>query len=197
MILSAISQDIEYLQRLIEGIGITMMTTVCKDGSLHSRPMVTLGPKFDGGLWFFTRADSAKVGEVEEEGQVNLTYENSRESVYVSLSGIATLVQDRQQIEKLWRDDLLAWFPEGLKDPQLALLRVDVCRWAYWDTQSSVMAEHGGALCDAPAEVIPEEIPEVAEVQRLDISGVWVSQDVGTSRTRNEQPFSNPMPEAP
>ena len=170
-----------------------MMTTVCKDGSLNSRPMVTQEPQFDGGLWFFTRADSIKVGEVEEEGQVNLTYENSQESVYVSLSGKATLVQDWQQIEKLWNEELTAWFPEGLKDPQLALLRVDVCRWAYWDAQSSVMSEHCGSFDDAPTEVIPD----IGDHRRVDISGVWVSQDVGTSKTRNEPPFENPMPEAP
>lgn len=126
MLLSATSQDIDDLQDLIRHIRIAMMTTVCKDGSLNSRPMVTLEPQLNGGLWFFTRADSAKVGEVEEEGQVNITYENSLESVYVSLSGMATLVQDRQQIEKLWKEELIVWFPEGLKDPQLALLQVDV-----------------------------------------------------------------------
>jgi len=170
-----------------------MMTTVCKDGSLNSRPMVTQEPQFDGGLWFFTRADSAKVGEVEEEGQVNLTYENSQETVYVSLSGKATLVQDRQQIEKLWKEELTAWFPEGLKDPQLALLRVDVCRWTYWNAQTGVMSQHSGSLDDAPAEVIPD----IGDHRRVDISGVWVSQDVGTAKTRNEPPFENPMPEAP
>ena len=170
-----------------------MMTTVCKDGSLHSRPMVTLEAQFDGGLWFFTMADSTKVGEVEEEGQVNLTYENSLESIYVSLSGMATLVQDRQQIEKLWKEELRAWFPEGLKDPQLALLRVDVTRWTSWNTQSGVMSERRGSLDDAPAPVIPD----IGDHRRVDISGVWVSQDVGTSKTRNEPPFENPMPEAP
>lgn len=167
-----------------------MMTTVCKDGSLNSRPMVTQEPQFDGGLWFFTRADSAKVGEVEEEGQVNLTYENSQETVYVSLSGKATLVQDRQQIEKLWKEELTAWFPEGLKDPQLALLRVDVCRWTYWNAQTGVMSQYSGSLNDAPTEVIPD----IGDHRRLDVSGVWISQDVGTSKTRNDEPFVNLSP---
>ena len=161
-----------------------MMTTVCKDGSLRSRPMVTQESDFDGSLWFFTKADSAKVGEVEEEGQVNVTYEKSEESVYVSLSGQATLVLDRQQIEKLWKEDLRVWFPDGLNDPRLALLRVDVDKWAYWEAQSHVMSEHNGQLKDAPVAVIPQH----ADHQRTDLSGVWVSQDVGTSKTRNDIP---------
>lgn len=182
------TQETEHLEKLIKGIRIAMMTTVCKDGSLCSRPMATLEPPFDGGLWFFTKADSSKAGEVEEEGQVNVTWENSRESVYVSLSGQATLVQDRQQIEKLWHEDLRIWFPKGLNDPQLALLRIDVDRWAYWDARSDEMSEHSGDLRVAPAEVIPD----LGDHRRVDLSGVWVSQDVGTTKTRNEVPLNGP-----
>ena len=148
--------------------------------------MTTVEPDFDGGLWFFIKADSAGVGQVEEEGQVNVTYENSRDSVYVSLSGRATLVLDRQQIEKSWHEDLTMWFPNGMNDPQLALLRVDVDKWAYWDSLSGGMLEYSGQLKDAPAEVIPEH----RDHERVDLSGVWVSQDVGTTKTRNENPLN-------
>ena len=168
-----------------------MMTSVCKDGSLRSRPM-TAQSQFDGGLWFFVKADPARMGEVEEEGQVSVTYENALESIYVSLSGLATLVQDRQQIEKLWNEELTSWFPEGINDPQLALLRVDVCKWAYWDAMFNRMSGTKGSLNDAPAEVFPD----TGEHRRVDLSGIWVSQDVGTSKTRNQPPFSNPAPEA-
>jgi len=146
--------------------------------------MTTVDPDFDGGLWFFTKVESAGTGKVEEEGQVNVTYENSQESIYVSLSGRATLVLDPQQNEKLWHEDLKMWFPEGLNDPHLALLRIDVDKWAYWDSQSNKMSEHSGQLKDAPAEVIPEH----RDQERVDLSGVWVSQDVGTTKTRNELP---------
>ena len=74
------------------------------------------------------------------------------------------------------------WFPDGMNDPQLALLRVDVDKWAYWDAQSSAMFEHTGTLKDAPAEVIPD----LEDQRRVDLSGVWTSQDVGTTKTRNE-----------
>jgi len=183
MTLTATStQDIDHLAKLIRGIRIAMMTTVCKDGSLCSRPMTIVNPDFDGGLWFFTKVDSATTGSVEEEGQVNVTYENSQESIYVSLSGRATLVLDPQQNEKLWHEDLRMWFPDGLNDPQLALLRIDVDKWAYWDSQSQGMSEHTGHLKDAPAEVSPAH----GDHERVDLGAAWVSQDVGTAKTRNE-----------
>lgn len=180
-----ISNEIEQLAELIKDFSVAILTTICQDRSLCSRPMATLNQPFDGGMWFFTKADSTKAGEVEEEGQVNVTYENSQDSVYVSLSGRATLVQDRQQIEKLWDEDLRTWFPEGLKDPRLALLRVDVNKWAYKDGRCGEMSERSGQLRDMPEEVVPD----FGDHRRVDLNGIWVSQDVGTRKTRNEIPI--------
>lgn len=55
----------------------------------------------------------------------------------------------------------------------------------------SGISGHSGCLNDTPAELIPD----IGDHRRVDLSGVWVSQDVGTARTRNEVPFSNPSPE--
>jgi general stress protein 26 len=59
------SQEIEHLTRLIRGIKVAMFTTVCADGSLHSRPMATQEAFLDCSLWFFTRLDAPKVNEIE------------------------------------------------------------------------------------------------------------------------------------
>ena len=48
------------------------------------------------------------------------------------------------------------------------------------------MWEHSGTLKDAPAEVIPD----LGDHRRVDLNGVWTSQDVGTSKTRNENPLN-------
>ena len=39
----------------------------------------------------------------------------------------------------LWDARLAAWFPEGLADPRLALLRVDLDHGEYWDEHASRM----------------------------------------------------------
>ncbi|MEJ7595468.1 MAG: pyridoxamine 5'-phosphate oxidase family protein [Planctomycetaceae bacterium] len=68
-LLTTSPRDIDHLENLIRGIRIAMMTTVCKDGSLCSRPMATQEPHFDGGLWFFTKADSAKVVKLKRRAR--------------------------------------------------------------------------------------------------------------------------------
>ena len=123
----------------IHGIDIAMMTTVEPDGSLHSRPMATQQTDFDGNLWFFTRVDSAKVDDIGRDHRVNLAYAEPSKQRYVSVSGTARMIRDRQKAEELWKPLYRAWFPEGLDDPSLVLLRVEVEKAEYWDSPSSAV----------------------------------------------------------
>ena len=138
--------DVEKLRDLIKGISFAMLTTVDEDGSLRSRPMQTQETEFNGELWFFTSASSPKVDEVQRDQRVNVSYADPDDNRYVSLSGTATLVRDREKIKELWKPVLKAWFPDGLEDPDLALLRVKVEKAEYWDSPSSKMVQLAGFL---------------------------------------------------
>ena len=137
---------IKKLGSLIKDIEVAMMTTMDADGTLRSRPMATQKHEFDGTLWFFTKGDAPKVGEIAREHEVNLSYAEPRNQAYVSVSGTAHLVRDRSKIEELWHPDLKAWFPDGRNDPQVALIRVDVSKAEYWDTASSKLVHLIGFL---------------------------------------------------
>jgi general stress protein 26 len=127
------------LSELIKDIRIAMLTTQAPDGSLRGRPMATQDAPFDGELWFFTGAGSPKVDEIEEEHHVHLSYASPEDNRYVSVSGRASVVRDRNKAEELWSPAMKAWFPAGLDDPDIALLRVQVEDAEYWDTPSSKM----------------------------------------------------------
>jgi general stress protein 26 len=132
---------IAHLGELIHGIKVTMMTTVEESGTLRSRPMWTHDRDFDGELWFFTREHTPKVDEVERDHHVNLSYSDPTRDRYVSVSGMARLVLDKEKARELWNPTLKAWFPQGLDDPELALLCVKVNKAEYWDTPNSRMVQ--------------------------------------------------------
>lgn len=125
------------LHDLIKDIRFAMLTTVEEDGTLRSRPMATQEFEFDGDLWFFTAAHAPKVDEVQHNQHVNVSYAEPKDQKYVSISGTAQLVRDRAKIEELWNPLFKAWFPQGLDDPELALLKVSVEKAEYWDSPSS------------------------------------------------------------
>ena len=134
------NNDTKALQEKIKDIRFAMLTTVEADGSLHSRPMATLNTKdFSGDLWFFTYADAPKVGKVQQHHQVNLSYAKPDDNLFVSVSGTAELVRDRQKIKDFWNPMLKSWFPKGEDDPNLALLKVHVDAAEYWDAPNGKM----------------------------------------------------------
>lgn len=133
--------SIEKLKARIEDIEICMFSTVEQDGRILSRPMSTRKMDPDGTLWFFTNELSEKVDEVEMYDNVNLAYANVNKQSYVSVSGSAEIVKDRMVIDKLWSPILKAWFPRGLDDPNLALIKVIPHSAEYWNASSSKMEQ--------------------------------------------------------
>lgn len=135
------------LASLIKGIRIAMLTTVDLDGSLHSRPMAT--QETDGlqqELWFFTGRSSHKVAEINQDYHVNLSYADSSSNRYVSISGTARLVQDQAKARQLWNPAYKAWFPKGLDDPDLSLMKITPEAAEYWDVPSSSMVHLVGVI---------------------------------------------------
>jgi general stress protein 26 len=137
---------IKKIGQLINDIDIAMMTTVDEDGTLRSRPMSTQKTEFDGTLWFFTESDSPKVDDIRREYDVNLSYARPDKQQYVSVSGKAALVRDRAKMQELWNPSLKAWFPDGLDQANLGLLRVDVQQAQYWDSPGGLIATTIGLI---------------------------------------------------
>jgi general stress protein 26 len=134
------------LRKIMKGAGVAMLTTVAPDGTLRSRPMAALKAPFDGDLWFFTRANAPKTGEIRDNDHVNVSFADSEGERYLSLSGRASVVRDDARAQDLWSGKLKAWFPEGRKDPDLALLRVHVERAEFWDAKTGGMVEIPGGF---------------------------------------------------
>jgi general stress protein 26 len=135
------TDQIQKLGELIKEVKMAMLTTVEEDGSLHSRPMATTKAGFDGQLWFFTRDSSLKVDEIHKHVEVNVSYADPGKNTYVSISGKAQTIHDKGKATELWNPILKAWFPDGLEDPDLALLRVTAEKAEYWDSPSSKVVQ--------------------------------------------------------
>jgi general stress protein 26 len=133
------NEHIEKVRELTEKIDFCMMVTQESDGNLRSRPMSTNTIDDEGLFWFFTREFSGKVEEIERYPVVNLAYSDPSKNRYVSVTGVAEVVTNRAKIEELWDDVLKAWFPKGLDDPDLALVKVLPDEAEYWDGSSNKM----------------------------------------------------------
>ncbi|HVL01642.1 MAG TPA: pyridoxamine 5'-phosphate oxidase family protein [Dongiaceae bacterium] len=129
------------LWRNVYEINVGMFTSCDNVGNLISRPMITQKVDPDGVLWFFTSLQSKLVKDLIHWSHANVSFGDPRDTFYVSLNGIARLIQDRQKLQDLWNAMASDWYPRGLEDPQLVLIRFEVSVAEYWDADAGSMVE--------------------------------------------------------
>ncbi|MDB5208307.1 MAG: pyridoxamine 5-phosphate oxidase family protein [Flavisolibacter sp.] len=144
------NEALEKFAKLAREISICMFITNTNEDE-HTRPMATIEVEGNGTLWFFTDVRSIKVDEVAKEKEVHLTYAHPGKESYLDVWGTATIVTDRQQIKDRWSPIVKAWFPDGVDDPNLALLKVTPNNCYYWDSETGKMVQFAKMIVAAIA----------------------------------------------
>jgi general stress protein 26 len=131
------SQSLEKLTELVNKVKVCMFATVNEDYSVQSRPMQTIQVDSEGAIWFFTNEYSEKVDDISKDNTIYLMYAHPGQNTYLHVTGRCSIVNDRQKMEELWSPIVKAWFPKGLEDPALSLLKVEANEASYWDGTSN------------------------------------------------------------
>lgn len=130
---------IKKLKELVDEVSICMFTTVDDVHNLSSRPMYTSSVDDEGNLWFFTNEFSEKISELSKDNLVHLIYSHPVKNVYVDVKGTCSVIIDKTKMEELWDSKLQSWFPEGLDDARLCLVKVTTETALFWNHSSSKM----------------------------------------------------------
>lgn len=134
-------QALEKFRKLAEEINICMFITNTMGDQEHTRPMATIEVEDNGTLWFFTDVRSIKVEEINTQREVHLVYAHPGKESYLDVWGSATVVTDRQQVVDKWSPVVKAWFPDGVSDPNLGLLKVQPIEAYYWESETGKMVK--------------------------------------------------------
>jgi general stress protein 26 len=128
---------LEALGKRIESIRSAMLVTTDEHGNPWSRPMITREMDENGCLWFFTKRDSEKISHIARDNRVNVAYSKPDDALYLSVTGQAEVVDEMDKKKELWNPFVKAWFPDGLDDPELVLLKITPERAEYWQGPST------------------------------------------------------------
>ncbi|GAB3431919.1 pyridoxamine 5'-phosphate oxidase family protein [Massilia solisilvae] len=120
-------------------VRFAMFTTADQHGHLISHPMTLQLTDDGGGLWFYTATTAPLWENIAHNPEVNLSFARPDDMLFVSVSGRAERVVDRERIRDLWNVGVQAWFPAGPEDEHVVLVRVDPHAAAYWDSKESKM----------------------------------------------------------
>ena len=159
------SSQIADLKSRIKPIRFAMFTTINADAVLASRPMTSQDMDDEGNLWFYTSTTTQLWEDIVTNPQVNLSFSEPSENVYVSISGRAERVVEREKIRALWNPAVQAWYPHGPDDPHVMLVRVVPHAAEYWDSSASNMVQ----MFNMAKAVLTGSTPADSEHAKLDL----------------------------
>jgi general stress protein 26 len=110
-------------------------TNIRTGDSFSTRPMAIQKIDDRGNLWFLSAIDSHKNKDLSEDPCVQLLFQGSDYSDFMTLYGYATVSQDDAKIKELWEPLVKTWFTEGQDDPRITVIQVTPTEGYYWDTK--------------------------------------------------------------
>ena len=126
------TESLSKFHDLLKRFDTGMLITHCGGNALHARPMAVAQVEGNCDLWFITSLNSPKSSEIRSNEEVLVTFQNKHDE-FVTLAGRAEVVREPGKIAELWRESFKVWFPEGMNDPNLALIHVEGRQGEYWD----------------------------------------------------------------
>lgn len=130
--------EIAQTWNLMEKIGFCMLSTRSGD-DIRARPMAAHVEPMENAVYFLTDINSTKDDEVARWPNVGLAFADSRGQKYVSVTGTAELLNDREQIRELWTTPAKAWW-ENSDDPSIRILKITPKYAEYWDSPGTVVS---------------------------------------------------------
>ena len=91
------------------------LITLDSKGRAHARAMDPFPPDENLVIWFGTNPQSRKVAEIRRNHRVTLYYFDRESRAYVTISGVARLVNDPKEKAKHWKDEWKAFYPDREK----------------------------------------------------------------------------------
>ena len=118
-------------------LDICMMTTADNNGRLTSRPMSNNGDvEYDGNSWFYSLEESEVVKELRSNPNVCLSFQGS-DMLYITLTGNAKLINDKETLKKHWVSSLDRWFKDGADTHGIIMIHVKASNAKYWHNEES------------------------------------------------------------
>jgi general stress protein 26 len=132
------ARDQDRVWELMKKVGFAMLVT--RDGEkLRARPMSAYLDRNEDAVYFLTDARHHKDEEIARDPNVNLSFADTGGQKYVSLTGRATISNDRAKIKQLFGTPAKAWW-DSAEDPNIRVLKISPDDAEFWDSPGTVVS---------------------------------------------------------
>jgi general stress protein 26 len=131
--------DIDRVWALINDIPVAMVVT--QDGEselMRARPMAMRPAREEGAIYFLTDVDAPKAEEIRRNQTICLALADNKSQKYVSISGHAEIIDDRDRVREIWSIYDKAFWPDK-NDPRIRILRATPESAEFWEGAEAVV----------------------------------------------------------
>lgn len=159
------------LYKIVDGLKTGLLTTIRPDIGPVSRSMAIArrtGPDF----LFIANIHSTKFKDLENSSQVQITFQNSSNQDWVSITGEATTASNEDpRIKDLYSSTISAWFGnlgDGVhngtaEDPRMALIEVRAKYITYWKAKVGTL----GFLKEVGVATVTGKVADTGVLRQL------------------------------
>ena len=131
--MSDTAADIDRVWALINDIPVAMVVTHDGEGwNMRARPMALRPAQEEGAIYFLTDVDSPKAEEIRHNNMICLALADHKSRKYLSITGRAEIIDDRDRIKQIWSVYDKAFWPDE-SDPRIRILRVAPESAEFWE----------------------------------------------------------------
>ena len=103
--LHMVAKELDIAREIIKNATNCALITVDSEGNAYARTMDPFLPEKDFTIWMATNPKSIKIQEIIRNPKTTLYYFDAKSVRYVSLQGIAKLVNSKEEKEKYWKKE--------------------------------------------------------------------------------------------
>jgi general stress protein 26 len=105
---------LEVARETINAVKYCFLITISESGKqANARLVEHHKPDADWTIWICTSSKSRKIKEIRRKNHITVTFQDDNEDAYITMLGLASVVDDSEEKQRHWQDDLIAYFPEG------------------------------------------------------------------------------------
>lgn len=133
-------KNMSHVKELMKDIDFCILTSRGEKGLLHSRPMSNnRNVEFEGDNYFFTYRDKDVCREIQKDPAVSISFSIPDEMIFMSVGGKAELLNDKELMKKYWNDELERYFPKGLDEEGIVLIKVKAELITLWEGEEETV----------------------------------------------------------
>lgn len=113
-----------------------VMLELVADVNTASPMTAQLDEDANSALWFFTSRD----GQYAAMGDAKFTFASKGHDIFARVHGHLSEETSRERREAMFNNFVAAWFPGGVDDPDLLMMRMDLENAEIWNSELSLKA---------------------------------------------------------